>query len=120
MSDTENEDGFVDLRTGAGWLSIMGIEIGDEVMIIPVGGNGSGFQGTLVELIVGTNGPAVFVIEKLGSPRVTINWSNATMISKVIGPSSTTVTPEDLVKMADENGIDVPDAVRQGIADLES
>lgn len=118
MSEIEIEG---DLSTADGWLQVMGLVIGEEVMLIPVAGGGNGFQGTLVELIVDRNtGPAVFVIEKLGSPRVSVNWRNCAMVTRAVGPAAPTMSSQDLVKMADENGMHVPDEVRAGIANLES
>lgn len=120
MSENETTGMTNRLGTANGWLELMDLVIGEEIMLLPVAGGGNGFQGTLVEFILGANGPAFFVIEKIGSPRVTINFSNVAMVTRVIGPSAPQVTPADLVKLADENGLDVPAEVREAIANLES
>jgi hypothetical protein len=112
--ETKPQTSIVDL-----WLEVMDLDIGQEVMVVPVAGQGGGFQGTLVDVVVSDSGPEMLIIEKLGSPRVSLNWANCVMVTRVVGPSSTTVTPADLVKMADENGMDVPDSVRAAIADLD-
>lgn len=108
------------LGTANGWLELMDLVIGEEIMLLPVAGGGNGFQGTLVEFILGANGPAFFVIEKIGSPRVTINFSNVAMVTRVVGPSAPQVTPAGLVEFADAQGIEIPDDVRAGLANLES
>lgn len=121
MTETEETEftGY-DLSTTDGWLEFLDLELGSEVMLIPVAGGGNGFQGVLVDLVCNTMGPAIFVIEKIGSPRVSVNWANCVMATRVVGPSGTKLTPVDLVEFADANGIDITDEVREGIAGLES
>ncbi len=102
------------------WLEAMDLEIGKEVMLVPVAGGGSGFQGVLVDLIVSDAGPEVFLIENAAKQRVAVNWANMTMVTRVVGPSGAEVGPEEMLKIADEAGIEVSDEVREAIANLES
>lgn len=111
-----------DLATGNGWLEMMDLVIGEEVMIIPAGSNGGGFQGNLVDVIFGQLSPLLVVIEKPGSPRCTVNWANVSMITRVAVGVPVSDTPigggqalqiADLEEMADRIGIDIPDEVRK-------
>ncbi len=118
--ETEIVHEETDFSLSDAWLDVMDLEIGKEVMLIPVGGNGSGFQGTLIDLISNEYGPAIFVIENAVKQRVSVNWENCVMATKVVGPSGAEVGPEEMLKIADEAGIEVPENVREAIANLEN
>lgn len=120
-SEITNDAATEDDAAGA-WLKVMDLQLGQEVMIIPVAGQGGGFQGTLIEAVFGPLGPLVFIIEKIGSPRCTINWANVAMVTRVGVGNTVSDTPigggqalaiADLEEMADRIGIDIPDEVRK-------
>lgn len=80
------------------WLNLMGIQIGDEVMIVASGlGAGSGFQGYLVTLVITQHGLSAVVIREHPETgtNVVVNWENITMISKAKAPKETSM-PEPL------------------------
>lgn len=121
MSETEE-------NVALNWVSLMGLAIGEEVMIIPQGvTSGTGLQGELVEMVVNQNGPLMVIIRntKMGA-KVNVPWGAILMITRPTGPQvpvpnapPTDVTAADLVAMAEKMGVKIPDSV-QALVDAES
>lgn len=74
----ENEENI-----GLNWLTLMGLTIGEQVVIIPRGGQpGQGFQGYLVEVVFGPTGPLLLIIQDdAESARVNIPWDAVLMVT---------------------------------------
>lgn len=119
MSENEDitmEDQMILVRRY--WLDVLGIELGESVVILPR--DGQGFQGLLVDLLSSTSGMPLLVIiqQAAGMPRVNIRWDAITMITaKVpeapIETANTTLDFDSLVAFAEREGIDVPEDIRQ-------
>lgn len=119
MSENEDitmEDQMILVRRY--WLDVLGIELGESVVILPR--DGQGFQGLLVDLLSSTSGmPLLVIIQRAaGMPRVNIRWDAITMITaKVpeapIETANTTLDFDSLVAFAEREGIDVPEDIRQ-------
>lgn len=88
------------------WMTLMDLVVGEEVMIIPTGSQGNGFQGTLVDFVADSDGPILFIIEKTGSPRCTVNWTNITMITRALAVAVPEVP--SMEEIAAELGIELP------------
>lgn len=103
------------------WYDILELVQGEEVTIIPRDLPGQMLQGTLVALIVSDTGPVMVLIRQAeGKPINTIPWGAICMITKSIVPlaateaASSVAVPSvaDLVAMAGDIGLDVPDDIR--------
>lgn len=103
------------------WLAMMGLAIGDEVMILPLAGApGQGLQGTLVEMAVNNSGPLLVMIRRSpDTPIVNIPWSAIMMITKPSTPpvpvenkAVEDISMEQLIEAAEKMGVTVPDQVR--------
>lgn len=103
MTTTETN---VETNVAQSWLALMDLVPGEEVMIIPTGSQGNGFQGTLIDFVADSDGPIMFVIEKTGSPRCTINWTNVVMVTRALAVDAPEVP--SLEEIADQLGIDLP------------
>lgn len=103
------------------WLKLMGLEIGQEVMILPLAGApGQGLQGELVELAVNQTGPLLVMIRRSpDTPVVNVPWTAIMMITR---PSAPAVKPvddvsmEQLIEMAEKMGVAVPADIRDAAA----
>lgn len=119
MSENEDitmEDQMILVRRY--WLDVLGIELGESVVILPR--DGQGFQGLLVDLLSSTSGMPLLVIiqQAAGMPRVNIRWDAITMITAKIPEApietaNTTLDFDSLVAFAEREGIDVPEDIRQ-------
>lgn len=120
---------------GVNWLTLLGFELGDEIVIFPIGITGQSLGGELVDiaLLPDGSGPIMVTIRNAeGRPNVSIPWSSIMMITKAEGPRVDVPQPAettlaDLVEFAETQGIDIPDEVRvqalaegQTIEDLDS
>lgn len=113
------------------WLDTLGVAVGDEILILPVGAQGGqGFQGFLVNVVISgqTLSPYAIVIQQAeGMPHVTIPWHAIQMVAKptvsaaaqqaAADAANESVSLANLIKFSEENGIDVPDEVRQAAID---
>lgn len=98
--------------------------MGEEVTILPIGSqDGSGFRGVLVNLFTNEFGlPVLVQIRDGDKPCANIPWSSIVLISRPLAPAvvmeankaAVVETPSvaDLVAMAGEIGLDVPDDIR--------
>lgn len=102
------------------WLKLMGLSIGEEVLILPLAGQaGQGLQGTLVEIAVGPSGPLVVIIRQAeDKPRVSIPWDSILMITRPNAPPAPMAAEQnadsvnDLIEMAEKMGLEVPGEIR--------
>lgn len=112
------------------WLDLMGIAVGEEIVIIPRAGQpGQGFQGFLVEAVFSQSGPVLLVIqESAESAKVTIPWDAVLMITKpnpqveaavaAAKEEHKDISVTDLIEMTKAMGIDTPPEI-QALADAE-
>lgn len=121
MSDTEETVENV----GLNWLTLMGLAMGEEVIVIPVAAqSGQGYRGFLVDAVFSSSGPVMFVIqEDEESPRVSIPWSSISIITLPTDTGETEsqepadISVQDLVEMADKMGLTVPEEIQKIIDD---
>lgn len=107
------------------WLKLMGLEIGQEVMILPLAGApGQGLQGELVELAVNQTGPLLVMIRRSpDTPVVNVPWTAIMMITRPSAPAVPVeqkpvddVSMEQLIEMAEKMGVAVPADIRDAAA----
>lgn len=121
MSEQEN--------AGLNWLKLMGLALGDQVLIVSRGGTGTGFGGTLIEAVVGPAGPILIIIQEAeGTARVNIPWDAIAMITLKppgtpgLSPPPTMpgdISVADLAEMAEKMGLPVPEQI-QAVIDAEA
>lgn len=114
---SENEE-----NVALNWVNLMGLEIGQEVLILPQAGQpGQGLQGELLELVVNQNGPLVVIIRQSAiTPKVSVPWSSIMMITRPSAPKvpadkapASDVSVADLIKMAEQMGVEVPSSIQE-------
>lgn len=122
MSDNEETVENV----GLNWLTVMGLTMGEEVIVIPVAAqSGQGYRGFLVDAVFSSAGPVMFVIqEEDESPRVSIPWSSISIITLPTddapgAEAPTDISVQDLIQLADELKLTVPEEI-QKIIDAEA
>ena len=111
------------------WHKAFGVDLGDEVMILPVGSqNGQGFQGILVDVAINgqTMAPIAVIIQQApGMPHVTIPWHAIQMITKPqvsaadnaqaqkMAQDLASLEPQDVIAFFEENGIEISPELRE-------
>lgn len=123
MSDEEN--------TGLNWLALMGLTIGEQVVIIPRAGQpGQGFQGNLVEAVFGPTGPLLLIIQdNADSPRVNIPWDAVLMVTlpnpvvveavQALQEQQADISVADLQDMVKAMGMEIPAEI-QALLDADT
>lgn len=103
------------------WLTLMGLEMGQEVLILPLAGQpGQGLQGVLVHIVMSQDGPLMVIIRRSpDTPLVTVPWASILMITRPTAPAVSVetkptddVSVEQLIEMAEKMGVAVPGAIR--------
>jgi hypothetical protein len=110
-------------QLGVGWFDLFGLKLGEEALIFPNGaaGVGQALQGTLIDIAFSPeNGPIAVIIAQPDKPRCVVPWASIMMMTKATAPTVDVPQPEvtmaDLVRFADEQGLEVPDDVRAEVA----
>lgn len=102
---------------GLNWLRLMGLEIGDEVTVLPMALPGQQFGGKLVDMAVGPEGPLVIFLKQTeDKPVNTIPWHGVQLIAKALAPAvevpQPTVDLSELENFMRENGLEIPEDVQ--------
>lgn len=108
---------------GVRWLTLFGFDLGDDVVIFPIGMVNQSLQGELVDISMTPDGgtPVMITIRNAADrPNVSVPWSSIMMITKAEGPrvevpQPADITLADLAEFAEAQGVDIPDEVRAEI-----
>lgn len=121
--DVFDPQAFAPAPKGVDWLTLLGFQLGDEIVIFPIGMTGQVLQGELIDIALHPDGsgPVVVTIRNAAErPNVSIPWTSIMMITKAEGPKVEVPQPaemslSDIVEFAESQGIDIPDEVRAEI-----
>lgn len=116
---------FAPAPKGVDWLTLLGFQLGDEIVIFPIGMTGQVLQGELIDIALHPDGsgPVVVTIRNAAErPNVSIPWTSIMMITKAEGPKVEVPQPaemslSDIVEFAESQGIDIPDEVRAQVTE---
>ncbi len=99
------------------WLKLMGVEIGDTIGLLPLGGTpGEWFRGELVNITFGPLGPLMIcwrpTTNGVAGEVVSMPWVSVSMLSKVVQVVNDGPTMEEIEKFMIEQGKDIPAEVQ--------